>query len=135
MNFDAITDDQKERIVECGIELLAAITDAYGADTGHSTWERMSDAVGEDFRNQVFLAMLAGRTSNVVTLSGPGIRGQGKFIDVIKQIRACGDLGLKDAKDIADAIDAGAPRVLKLALNISRSTALNTFRALGVNVT
>ncbi len=135
MNFDTISEDQKNRIVDCGLELLAAITDAYGVEEGHATWERVSESVGVEFKHVTFLAMLSGKTTNVVTLYGKGCRTTHNFIEIIKQIRFASGLGLKEAKDMADALDSGALKTLKLSVDVKRQFALTALRSAGLTVT
>jgi ribosomal protein L7/L12 len=135
MNFEDITDEQKDRIVDCGLELLAAITDAYGVEEGHATWERLSEVVGTEFKHAVFMYMLSGKTTSTVTLYGKDVRQNYNYVEIIKQIRSASGLGLKDAKDLADELDSGLTKTMKLDPKVNRHTAITALRNVGLRVT
>jgi ribosomal protein L7/L12 len=134
MNFNAITNEQKDRIIDCGLELLAAITDAYGVEDGHATWDRLSEVVGTEFKHAVFMDMLSGKTTSTITLYGKNCRQDYNFVSIIKQIRFASGLGLREAKDIADELDSGVSKTLKLDDGVNRHTAIDSLRKAGLRV-
>jgi ribosomal protein L7/L12 len=132
MTFDDLPSDASDRIVFGGIELMSAITDAFGAEEGLEVWNKMAEHIGQEFHQRVFMAMLSGQTSCHVRLIGKGVRDTGYFIDLIKVIRNYTGLGLKEAKDIADGINNGATETVRLTRSGDRRTFLEEIKKTGV---
>jgi ribosomal protein L7/L12 len=120
MTFDDLPHDASDRIVFGGIELMSAITDAFGAEEGLEVWNKMAEHIGQEFHQRVFMAMLSGQTSCHVRVIGKNVYEAGLFIDLIKTIRKYTGLGLKEAKDIADGINNGATETIKIMKSTDR---------------
>jgi ribosomal protein L7/L12 len=132
MTFDDLPNDVADRIVFSGIELMSAITDAFGAEEGIEVWNKMAEHIGQEFHQRVFMAMLSGQTSCHVRLIGKGVRDNGYFVELIKTIRNYTGLGLKEAKDIADGINNGATETIKLMKSVDRRPFLEAIKKTGV---
>lgn len=82
-----------------GIRFLESLTRYYGADRGIEMWNQFGHVMGDDVRNQIFLNMLTGMTSNRLRIR----RGTCVLaVDAIRAIRMHSGLGLKEAKDAYD---------------------------------
>ena len=68
MNFDGLPEDSHERIINAGLELMAAITAGFGPEVGLQKWDAVSAAIGDNFKHEMFIAMLSGKTGNKINL-------------------------------------------------------------------
>jgi len=121
--IEGLSENQTDRIVGAGIELMAAITEAYGPEDGLKTWDQLADVLGEDIKHAIFLSMLMGRTSGVAIIPGhKGYRNSpgAKYVEFIKIIRRHTGMGLKEAKDYCDEIDAGLTKNLSIGFKERR---------------
>jgi hypothetical protein len=135
MNLENISTDQADRIVGAGIELMAAITAAFGSEDGIQVWNALSDTLGNDFKSAIFMAMLQGRTSGVVVVQpAPKLRAGTMFIDTIKVIRQYTGMGLKDAKDFADELNDGRTKTVEIKFD-KRNEFIQGLRNCGVTAT
>lgn len=130
MNYDSLSQDQREHIISSGLELMNAITSAFGPNEGITTWEKVSDAMGETFKHELFMAMLQGRMSGGISLRWRNIGNTGKqYVQFIKSIRNLTGWGLKEAKDFADELyTSGIVKILKITEGRNRSDAIKLFR-------
>ena len=121
MNYAALSEQQREHIISSGLELMDAITSAFGPDEGIATWEKVSEAMGDTFKHELFMAMLGGRTSSGISLRWKNIGNAGKqYVQFIKTLRNITGWGLKEAKDMteqlpAEIIKGGKPEDVKAA--------------------
>lgn len=133
MNIDDLHEDQKERIISSGIELMSAITDSFGPEEGMKIWEDLSNQFGNEIKHLIFMAMLTGRTSGVVTINGDvDIRNRVPYVEMIKIIRNYTGFGLKEAKDVCDMVSSGSSKTIKLIQNKKRADCMKDLRNIGV---
>lgn len=128
-----IPPDHKQDIVQSGINFLRSITDAYGADEGMKLWATIADTIDSDIKGAIFFAMLTGDYSGVISVNGK--TPSANKVAMIKAIRSVDsrNLGLKEAKDLSDAVDVG--KIIKLQVEPSRrSSALQELRHAGFYV-
>ncbi len=126
-----IPEQYKEDIIQSGINFMRSITEAYGSDEGMKLWDTISSVLDPDIKGEIFFALLTGEYNGQVTLSSyqPG----SDRIWRIKSIRVATGLGLKEAKDLSDALDAG--RSIKLNVNPKkRNEILGELRNAGFHV-
>lgn len=82
-----------------GIRFLESLTRYYGADRGIEMWNQFGHVMGDEVRNQIFVNMLTGKTSNRLHLR----RGTcAEAVEAIRAIRMHTGLSLKEAKDMYD---------------------------------
>ena len=126
MNYAALSEQQREYIISSGLELMNAITSAFGPDEGIATWEKVSEAMGETFKHELFMAMLSGRASGGISLRWRNIGNNGtQYVQFIKILRNFTGWGLKEAKDFADDLrNSGAVKTLKISNGSNRSDAI-----------
>jgi len=100
-----IPEEHKGQILNSGIGFIRDITEAYGADKGMELWEQIASVLDPDVKGEIFFAMLTGHQAGKIAIRGyaPG----SDFIRIIKAIRAVGDMGLKEAKDLWDQLKLG----------------------------
>jgi|GEM_PF-5727017 len=133
-DFETLDEIYQERIIEAGIEMMAAMTEAFGPERGKQVWDDMSDLLGNEIKYGVFTKMLMGHSSKKVTLRGP--RTYDNKVAVIKAIRAATGLGLKEAKEASESFEhPGEVAIIKIASHIKRSEAVRELRLLGVHAT
>lgn len=105
MNFEHLSQDQHDRIINASLEFMAAITDAFGPEVGIVKWEGIAGCVGDNFKHEMFIAMLAGKTANKINLRWRHINDTGnQYVEFIKKLRMATGWGLKEAKDFADIL-------------------------------
>ena len=102
-------DDAKfsNHLVATAIEFLCVAGEELGAEFGHDRANAMMDAFDPELKAQVFMHLLMGDFMDRIRIRlTPGWQGTQK-ITAIKAIRAATGYGLKEAKDVTDAADAG----------------------------
>lgn len=121
----------KQDVIQSGINFMRSITEAYGTDEGMKLWNSIVDTLDPDVKGQIFFAMLTGEFNGIITISSfqPGSNRVG----MIKAIRIVSGLGLKEAKDLSDALGGG--KAIKVNCNPKkRAEALSELRNAGFNV-
>jgi hypothetical protein len=135
MDFEQLTSDQHDRIVGAGIDLMAAIADAFGPEEGQKIWTDLSDKFGDGIKHSIFMAMLSGRTSGSITVPGQrDIRDKVGYVEFIKIMRSATGFGLKEAKDFCDEVNHGNTKVFKIDYR-KRAECVRNLRELGVIAT
>jgi hypothetical protein len=110
--------DHKENIVNGGIAFMRTITEAYGADEGMKLWNAIADTLDPAIKGEILFALLTGHYTGDIRLRGMTQvqvqQGLNK-VNIIKLIREVAGNGLKEAKDMADAMFAGSD--IKVPMN------------------
>ena len=128
-NLPEISDIDRDNIVHSGIQLLRALTRAYGADQAYQLYLRMEECLGEA-AGLAFLAMLTGSDCEICmrwtkmhnkiqvikamrysrsTVAGPN----GQAVLPVTSVDNPTNLSLFDAKTIADTWATGGYHVWK----------------------
>ena len=107
--------EDMERLVFDGINFLQTLTKTHGSVAGQQLFTSMSEFLGREFSDQVWMKLLTGETSSdrsfkVYYMSMPNSVNIPNKINVIKTIRQFTGLGLKEAKDVADDIFGGVAK-------------------------
>jgi len=108
-----IPEQHKEDILQHGINFIRSITEAYGGDEGMKLWDSIASVLDPDVKGQIFFALLTGDFNGQITISD--YKTNSDRIFRIKAIRFVASLGLKEAKDLDDALVSG--RTIKLNVN------------------
>lgn len=144
MKFQELPENDRDLLVLDGVAFLRSITEVYGADEGMKVWDGFCTSVDPELKGQIFLSVLTGANHRRLTLYGDKnmrSRPNTRFVESIKCIRNYTGMGLKEAKDAADAVDAGQNVMIDLSPTYykdgnhvarSRSEAIREFRILGV---
>lgn len=125
--------EYKEDIIQSGINFMRSITEAYGTDEGMKLWDTIATTLDPDVKGQIFFAMLTGDYNSIISISGA--QAGSDRVWRIKAIRSVThpSLGLKEAKDLSDLLDAG--KTIKLNINPkNRTQALSELRNAGFHV-
>ena len=125
--------EHKEEVIQSGISFMRSITEAFGADEGMKLWDTIATTLDPDVKGQIFFAMLTGDYNGIVSISGA--QAGSDRVWRIKSIRAVTNpsLGLKEAKDLSDLLDAG--KTIKLNIDPKkRNQALAELRNAGFHV-
>lgn len=98
-----------DKLVQSGVEFLAALIAHGGANTTMEIWAKIESAIGADLTAAIFMAAIAGPPSRqvVVAIVDPNqIRSGGNAdkIDAIKLIREATNMMLKEAKNFVDEV-------------------------------
>jgi hypothetical protein len=112
--FALLPDTTQNDLLECGMMFMKSITEAYGADTGMQLWDTIASTLDPEIKGQIFFRMLTGDGPNHLTLLSSQARSLGQFVALIRLIRMATGLGLKEAKDICDLVEAGSRQKIKL---------------------
>jgi hypothetical protein len=112
--FALLPDTMQSDLLESGMMFMKSITDAYGADTGMQLWDTIASTLDPEIKGQIFFRMLTGDGPNHLTLLSSQARSLGQFVALIRLIRMATGLGLKEAKDICDLVEAGSRQKIKL---------------------
>ncbi len=133
-----IPENHKEEIINSGIQFMRSITEAYGSDEGMKLWDAIASNLDPDVKGQIFFTLLVGDYRGEIRLRGMApLQGQNmnmNKVNVIKQIREICNNGLKEAKDLADAMWAGEDIKLHVMDSSKRSQYIISLRQLGCNV-
>lgn len=99
--------DNKEDVIQSGINFMRSITEAFGTDEGLKLWDTIASTLDPDVKGQIFFAMLTGEYNSRITLYS-AVKNANK-VSMIKAIRIVDKrgIGLKEAKDMADGIENG----------------------------
>ena len=98
-----IPHEHKDEIISSGIAFMRSITLAFGADTGMELWDTIARTLDPDVKGAIFFSMLTGESGNRITIRDYERNGNNK-VAIIKAIRGCTGLGLKEAKDLSDIL-------------------------------
>ena len=131
-----LTVDQKEELVSGSIAFMQTVAEIYGAEKGQELWTTIADTIDPDLKGEVFMAMLTGNyKQDKVHVRNPFLGPIGEKIALIKCIRNYDrrNLGLKEAKDIADRLENGGREILEVRPEI-RPTFIVELRKLGMVV-
>lgn len=128
-----LPDDQGNRIVAGAIELMSGITDAYGPEAGYKVWDAVFEAMGQEVKDAIFIAMLTGQTSNKIRIHGlKGFPVLNK-VECIKVYRTYTGKGLKESKDAIDSVFNGADTLMDVVFS-KRTEACKDLRLVGLTV-
>ncbi len=111
------TESQKVAIVSDSIKLMRTITEIYGQEKGMQLWEQIADTIDPGLKGDIFVAMLLGDYDSVVRVTG--IKPGSNKVSLIKAMRVHDKrgFGLKEAKDIADALQDQSLRSFTIELS------------------
>lgn len=100
-----IPEEHKVDIITSGIQFMRSITEAYGTDDGLKLWTTIADTLDPDVKGEIFFAMITGNYQNKLHCRiSPSYFQRPDKVAMIKEIRTWTGFGLKEAKDMADAI-------------------------------
>lgn len=133
--MENLTQDQQELLTSAGISFMQAVTEIYGPERGMELWSTIADTIDPALKGEIFILMLTGRYAMDRIHVRHTLGNTGNKVALIKCIRTYDrrNLSLKEAKDIADEIDAGVTKVLEVAPQI-RPTFVTELRKLGMAV-
>lgn len=133
VTMSELSNDQQENIIGSAITMIQALSEAFGPEHGIKVWETMSEILGPGVKETVFMAMLSGRSSGLITIKAIPVdrRDTLSKISVIKCIRNYTGMGLKEAKDVSDELWIGADKILDVKWQ-DRPKFANDLRNIGV---
>jgi hypothetical protein len=133
--FEGLNEEEAESIVSAGIELMSAITDAYGPGQGTELWNQFGEVLGQEAKHAILIAMLQGGAGRTVTILAmdENQRQRGQKVAAIKAVRAANGMGLKEAKEAIElAWDQGRNVPIKLMKHVSRTDFCANLRNAGI---
>jgi hypothetical protein len=100
-----ITGSHRQQLVDASLHFMRAIGNVYGSDRAMDMWNTIADTVNPDLKGWTFEAMLLGRMGEGIVITG--LPSYANKIAVIKAIRTWDrrGLGLKEAKDMYEALE------------------------------
>lgn len=126
-----LTEDNKGRLISDGLTFLRSITEEYGTDEGMKLWDTICTAVDPELKGQIFFAMLTGEYYNEIRISN--VDKSADKIALIKALRAAAQYGLKEAKDVTEAIQSGNEHRFKVKPD-QRNQVMRDLRTAGFRV-
>jgi hypothetical protein len=129
-----IDHDDRNRLINSGISFMQTITDIYGAEKGMELWTAIADTVSTDLKGDIFMALLTGNYhQDRIHVKQPFHGPMSNKVSLIRCIRNYDkrNLGLKEAKDIADSLETGIVEILQVDPAV-RSTFVVELRKLGM---
>lgn len=123
--------DERSQLVYDSINFMQSIVRNYGQEKGMQAWETIADTLDPELKGEVFVAMLIGDFSGRITISG--LVNGSNAVACIKAIRSVDNrrLGLKEAKDMYDALLYQNKSVQIEVHGKNRTTAVNELRTAG----
>ena len=133
-----LTATQRQQLVDASLHFMRAIGNIYGSDRAMDMWNTIADTVNTDLKGWTFEAMLLGRVGEgiVITKLSP----YSNKVGVIKAIRTYDrrNLGLKEAKDMYDALEGVNHTPITLEVTHGRTKAagaeLAALGCVGINI-
>lgn len=120
-------------VIQSGIGFIRSLSEAYGADEGMRLWETIANTLDPDIKGQIFMAMLTGDYNDIVTVTGHnGGADRVRMIKTVRNVDRRG-LGLKEAKDMCDALSGGQHIRLEIDSAV-RASVLTELRRAGFHV-
>lgn len=99
----ALNETDLVTVVDQSLSFLQALAEVYGSERAQEAWAKISEALGHDVRDAVFLAMLAGDNGSARVTFKITNQIVSHRVAAIRAIREAASLGLKEAKDLTDA--------------------------------
>lgn len=139
VTFPEISSESQKQIIETGFEFMQALITAYGDSRATEIWDSFTVAIDPDIRHEMLIAMLKGRGNlgktisldEINTASSAGAGYNSGLIETIKALRWVSGMGLKEAKDTAEAVRDHGPVRVELKSSISRAEAMRCLRDAG----
>lgn len=130
-----IPETNRDSVLMAAAQFVHEITAAYGGDEGVKIWERISEVLDPDIRNELFMIMLTGDGAgdSVINIRQQSVSATDTVarnrVEFIKYVRTHDTrmLGLKEAKDISDEVTNGIPTKFVVPLS-QRSDIANYLR-------
>ena len=98
----------KSQVISTAAQFVQCITKAYGAEIGMDLWNKISSVLDPSVKGELFFAMVAGDIDQplVIKPAFSSTHSNANKVGLIKVIReyAVNKPGLKEAKDLADAV-------------------------------
>lgn len=129
-----IPDQHRHALVDASIGFMQTVADIYGAEKGQELWNEIAKVIDPELKNEVFMAMLTGNYRlDKFTVKNPYLGPVPGKVALIRCIRTYDrrNLGLRDAKDIADRLENGGSEILEVNPDI-RPTFVVELRKLGM---
>lgn len=127
-----IPEEHKTALISNGLSFIRAVTEAYGAEKGMELWEEIAKTLDPELKGQIFFSMLTGNYGHEITLKGVQLNPTYKKINAIKAVRVASQMGLKDAKDLVEAVEQGYPKTLTIVPGVNRNVVINDLRSFGI---
>ena len=128
----------RPQVISTAAQFVQAITKAYGADVGMELWDKISSVLDPSVKGDLFFDMIAGDINHqlVIKLAGPAAHSNANKIGLIKLIRehAVTKPGLKEAKDLVDALTAYGRPITILVSHHAVGVASSAVEYLGFQV-
>lgn len=128
----------RPQVISTAAQFVQSITKAYGADVGMELWDKISSVLDPSVKGDLFFDMIAGDINHqlVIKLAGPSAHSNVNKIGLIKLIRehAVTKPGLKEAKDLVDALTAYGRPITILVSHHAVGVASSAVEYLGFQV-
>ena len=123
--------DERSQLIYDSINFMQSIVRNYGQEKGMLAWETISDTLDPELKGEIFVAMLIGDFSGRITVSR--LVDGSNAVACIKAIRSVDNrrLGLKEAKDMYDALLYQNKSVQIEVQSKDRSRAVQELRSAG----
>ena len=126
-DYDDLPLDIKDNLVSASFDFMRALADCASPEAAEAAWHQIADVVHPSLKHDLLMRMLSGGAQQSVILTDCGAN----FINCIKTIREYTSMGLKEAKDMCDAVRAGIPQRIRLANWRQRRECLDKFNTIG----
>lgn len=99
-----MTDESRHQLIHDSISFMTSLVQHYGQEKGMEAWEKIADFCDPNLKGEIFMVMLTGDFNGRVTVTG--VQDSANAVSCIKAIRTVDlrNLGLKEAKDMYDAL-------------------------------
>jgi len=101
-SWEELTVNQKNELVDSSLSFIATVTEIYGSEEGMVIWDSVSATLGEDVRSSIFFSMITG-ASEFKRVCHIKYYPANHKVALIKLIRVCTNIGLKEAKDLSES--------------------------------
>lgn len=85
-----IPEENKQDIIQSGINFIRSVTEAYGSDEGMKLWETMADTLDPSIKGHIFFAMLTGEYNSVISIYKSNEHTGANKVSMIKALRKIG---------------------------------------------
>ena len=93
-------------VVRSARSFIQSLCQAYGTSEGMAVWDKIRSNLSEQMASDIFLGMLMGTGDVEIVAVGS------QKIEAIKEVRAFTGMGLKESKDLIEAVQYGKPHTI-----------------------
>ena len=131
-DYASLTVEEKHQLIHDSLALMRTLTELWGSHAGILLWEKISEAIGNDAKGEIFFGMMTGKYMPGVVFVKTA--SPTDFIQMIKDVRTATGFGLKEAKDFCDHVKNKGPQKIECGDRKTAELLARKLEAIGCEV-